>query len=336
MKNRILSVLALLAVVLIVFSGCRKGDPYDVPTAAFSNPDDYVTTGVVSTLPRIFVGNGELTIFLSVTDQIGNPLTGLNQYNFMVEMINDNGVQLIDNFVLNSTGGTGTPSNIAAALTLDFSGSMHVDSADIPNMRNAVNTFIDLKGSSDLLEIIKFDHNVQTVQTFTNDTGLLHTAVNDDTSFTFGGSTAFYNACLTGVYDADDTVSNLTGYLPAVVGFTDGKNNQWPIQPDTLVQTALTAQVPVYTVAYGSFTGSNAPDTAALQFLADTTGGRYFFTPTSAGLQTLYQYINGQLTNMYVITFPFGSKDNATIKVTTSYTCGNGPFKSSASKMIWY
>jgi hypothetical protein len=203
-------------------------------------------------------------------------------------------------------------------------------------MRAAVNTFIDLKGSSDLMEIIKFDHVVQTVQTFTNDTGLLHTAVNDDTSFTFGGSTAFYRSCLYGVVDADDTVSNLTGYLPAVVGFTDGKNNQAPIQPDTLIQAALVAQVPVYTVAYGSFTGQNNPDTAALQYLADTTGGRYFFTPNSAGLQTLYQYINGQLTNIYVINFPFGSKENATIKVTTSYTGGNGPFKSSASKMIWY
>lgn len=336
MKNRILTIVTLLAVVLVVFSGCQKGTQIDDPDAPFSNPDDFTTTEVVSTLPRIEVTNGEIMIFLSVTDQIGNPLIGLNRHNFMVEMINDNGAQLIDNFVLNSSGGTGTPSTIAAALTMDFSGSMHVDSADIPNMRAAVNAFIDLKSSSDLLEIIKFDHVVQTVQTFTNDTGLLHTAVNDDTSFTFGGATAFYRACLFGVEDADDTVSNLTGVLPAVVGFTDGKNNQWPQQPDTLVQTALQAQVPVYTVAYGSFTGSNAPDTAALQFLADTTGGRYFFTPNSAGLQTLYQYINGQLTNVYVITFPFGSKENATIKVTTNYVCGNGALKAAASKMIWY
>jgi hypothetical protein len=195
----------------VVFSGCQKGTQIDDPTAPFSNPDDFTTTEVVSTLPRIIVDNGEIMIFLSVTDQIGNPLIGLNQHNFMVEMINDNGAQLIDNFVLNSSGGAGTPSTIAAALTLDFSGSMHVDSADIPNMRAAVNAFIDLKSSSDLLEIIKFDHVVQTVQTFTNDTGLLHTAVNDDTSFTFGGATAFYQACLTGVVDADDTVSNLTG-----------------------------------------------------------------------------------------------------------------------------
>lgn len=335
MKNRVLTIMMLLAAVLVVFSGCQKGDPYE-PNAPFSNPDDFSTTKVVSTLPRIEVNNGELKIYLSVTDQTGNPLIGLNQHNFMVEMINDNGTQLIDNIILNSTGGQGTPSNIAAAHTMDFSGSMHVDSMDIPNMRSAVNSFVDLKASTDILEIIKFDHNVQVVQTFTADTGLLHTAINDDTTFTFGGYTAFYAACLAGVFDANDTVTNLTGVLPAVIGFTDGKNNQAPIQPDTLINAALQMQIPVYTVAYGSFTGQNAPDTAALQFLADTTGGRYFFTPNSAGLQTLYHYINGQLTNVYIITFPFGNKENATIKVTTSYTGGNGNMKATASKMIWY
>jgi len=334
MKTRILGIALFAAMLVVVISGCRK-DPMD-PKKPYENLSDVTTTQVVSTLPRIEVSNGNLTIFLSVTDQIGYPIVGLNKLNFEVAMINDAGVQVIDDILLSSTGGPGTLHNVAGALTLDYSGSMHVDSMDIPNMEAAVHAFIDLKSTPDIMEIIKHDHVVQLMQAFTSDSALLHAAVDDDTTYTFGGSTAFYHACMNGLVDTHDTITGLTGWLPAVIGFTDGKNNQMPIQPDTLVSLALQYQIPIYTVAYGSFTGQNAPDTAALQFLADTTGGRYFFTPTSAGLQTLYQYINGQLTNAYVITFPFGNKANATIKVTTTYKCGNGTLKSTASKMIWY
>lgn len=322
----------ILLTFLISFAfifGCVD-DPSN-PRKPYENKNDFTTQKVVSTLPRIEVTNGEIMIFLSVTDQIGNPIIGLNRLNFQVSMDDD----IIDNNLLNSTGGTGTPHNISTALTLDYSGSMHVDSADIPNMENAVHTFINLKGTSDIMEVIKHDHVVQLIQPFTSNGILLNAAV-DDTTYTFGGATAFYQACLNGLVDTHDTIATLTGWLPSVVGFTDGKNNQQPIQPDTLISLALQYQIPLYTVAYGSFAGQNAPDTAALQFLADTTGGRYFFTPTSAGLQTLYQYINGQLTNAYVITFPFGNKENATIKVTTTYKCGNGTLTSTASKMIWY
>lgn len=334
MKVRISAIALFTALLLMVIAGCRKDDME--PKEPFENLQDKVTTEVVSTLPRIEVANGNLTIFLSVTDQKGLPIIGLNKLNFEVQMINDAGVQVIDGIVLNSTGGTGTPHNIAAALTMDYSGSMFWDTLDVPNMKSAVHSFIDLKSTSDILEILKFDHNVHVMQSFTSDTGLLHFAVNDDTSFQFMGSTAFYQACMDGLMDTHDTIIGLTGWFPAVIGFTDGKNNQAPLQPDTLVNLALQYQIPIYTVAYGSFTGQNNPDTVALQFLADTTGGRYFFTPNSAGLQTLYQYINGQLTNAYVISFPFGSKANATIRVKTTYKCGNGTMTSSAEKKIWY
>jgi len=231
---------------------------------------------------------------------------------------------------LQSSGGPGIAQNFAAALTMDYSGSMHWDTLDIPAMESAVKYFIHLKDYYDAMEIIKFDHNIYHASPFTTDTNVLLNAV--DSSFAVGGSTAFYQAVLDGLDDANTVVSNLTYLLPAVLGFTDGVNNQPPLSPDTVINVALTNQIPVYTIGYNDLAGY--ADTATLHMIADTTGGRFFWCPSPNDLQQLYQYVNGQLTSVYVIEFPFTVVGSNPVKfrVTTKYETAQGPMYSVAIK----
>jgi hypothetical protein len=68
--------------------------------------------------------------------------------------------------------------------------------------------------------------------------------------------------------------------------------------------------------------------------IANSTGGRYYYAPTSAQIQDLFQTISGQLSNLYVLTWDLntGSGKTVTIKITTTYTGGNGTFTSISEK----
>lgn len=283
--------------------------------------------GIDVTIPRILHQDGKITMFISVTDRKGNPIKDVNSGHIFIDAIRDGQTTRISGFNLESTPGTPTP--IAASLTMDYSGSMYFDSAFVPAMEDAVRTFISLKSLTDKLEIIKFDNTVHVVQPFTADTVLLFAAV--DSVLSLGGATAFYQACLEGMANADAEVATTPGVLPALLGFTDGVNNRPPHDPITVIDTSLSLQIPVYTIGFGG-TPTYAPDTATLRHIADTTGGRYFYTPNPTEINQLYQYINGQLGSTVVVGFPWGSKNNAIIRVTVNY---HG-YVGTAEKMIFY
>lgn len=331
-KLLVLFLLAGFAATLLTTS-CKKEKGDLQVIEPFVNYSDSKTTSIESNIPRIIIRQGRLFLYLSVTDQKENPIIGLNKLNFTVEKVQDgNTVPIQDIEVFG--GGTGTAADIGAALSLDYSGSMYYDSTDVPNMEAAVKYFINNKGINDFCELIKFSTNVHVVTPFTTNDSLLLAGV-DDTTYSLKQATAFYQSCLVGLNDAETLSTTYPALLPAVIGFTDGVNNIAPLDPDSVVNAALSKQIPVYTIGYGNY-AAYPPDTTTLQYIADSTGGRFYWAPTTADLQQLYQYINGQLTNVYVVSFPFGSKDNALIRVKTTYECANGVFSTTSQKMIYY
>lgn len=314
MRKAFLLISAVVLSGFILMTGCQKDDNTPVKV-----------DGIDVTIPRILLKDGKITMFVSVTDLKGNAIKDMSKANMKVEVVKDGQTTVISGYNLYSS--TSTPTPISAALTMDYSGSMYWDTVSIPAMEDAVKTFISMKGLTDQLEIIKFSNAVHVVQTFTADTLLLYSAV--DSLLNLGGSTAFYASCMTALNDAAGSVSSTVGVLPAVVGFTDGVNNVAPYDPLTVITQALQLQIPIYTVGYGAF---NYIDSTTLQLMADTTGGRYYYAPDPTDLQQLYQYINGQLTGSMVVGFPWGSKANATIRVTVSYQ----GYTAKAEKMIYY
>lgn len=332
--KKLLGLFLLIGIGLtLTMTSCKKDKGELFVFEPFVNYSDGKTTAIESNMPRVVMRQGNLMVYLSITDQKQEPIIGLNRFNFKVEKVQGGIATEIDELEVMG-GGTGSASDIGAAITLDYSGSMYYDSTDVPNMEMAVKYFINNKGTNDYCELIKFSTDVYVVTPFTTNDSLLLAGV-DDSTYQLKQATAFYQSCLQGLADADSLATVYPSLLPAIIGFTDGVNNINPQDPDTVVADALSKQIPVYTIGYGNY-ASYPPDTTTLKYIADTTGGRFYWTPNTADLQQLYQYVNGQLTNVYVIVFPFGSKDNALIRVTTTYECANGTFTSVAQKMIYY
>jgi hypothetical protein len=322
-------VLFILAGFLILSEGCQKDD--DKPKKkAYSNMRDDSTTAIQVSIPRIELGPGRSTlinVFLSVTDQDGNPFTEFTKYNFKITEVceGETDTTLVASITFNKIDVEGY--NIAAAMTMDYSGSM--ETWDIENMEIAARQFVRMKEDIDYCEIIKFSDYYDVVQSFTSDTALLIQAID---SYYYSGYTAFCDAVYTGINDAAYFIQSQTTYVPAVLGFTDGwDNNSYTADYYTCVQTSIDKQVPVYTIGYGD------ADSVNLKYLAENTGGRYFYTPNSSDLVNLYDLISGQLKNLYKVTWEYDNPGcmKVWVYVTASYTCANGTFIAQANKYFY-
>ncbi len=317
----------LLVVLVTTLLSCSSDDSNNAqPEAAFTDPNDNVTTSLETTIPRLEISqsNNQLVAMLSVTNQKGEPIEQFTLGNYEIKIsVNGEDLQTIsqNQVTLSEFDNTNTDP-LAVATTMDYSGSMSYK--NIADMEAALKNFISLKSSSDLMSVIKFGSTIKEVQGFTADNVLLETAV--DANSGIGGSTAFYSACDLGLEEVD----KLSSVLPLVIGFTDGYDNNSSISLADLILKSKSLNVPVYTVGFGN------ADRVGLKLLADETGGRFFYAPTSEDVSNLYEVINQQLRKLYILEWPinYASGTTLTIEITTNYTSANGPFTDVSTKTI--
>ncbi len=210
-----------VAGIILLLSTCKKDE--DNSDKAFKNMNDDSTTAIDVTIPRIEVGQGRattITVFLSVTDQNGNPFKEFNQYNFNIKQVCDGftDTAVIASITFTKAQAEGYQS--AAAMVMDYSGSM--SGGDKKDMEKAAKQFVYLKEDQDYCEIIKFDDLYEVTLPFSSDLDQLLAAIDSDYG---GGSTAFYDATFKGIQDAADFVATNFGLIPSVLAFTDGKEN---------------------------------------------------------------------------------------------------------------
>ncbi len=322
MKKIIITLSAVFFMIAIVFTSCKKDEYLQVPLTGFD------VTSINTKILRIVENpQGGVNLFVSVTDQKDRPIENLSVKDFYMEMIDANGVIT----PIKAIGPLSLPSLIITALTMDYSGSMYTDTIAVPSMENAISSFITMKNPYDQCEILKFSTTVQTTVPLTSNPQLLFAGL-ADTTFAGHGSTALYRAIIQGMNDVNTLASNNPTYLPSVIGFTDGKNNQTPLTLDSLLLTSITKQIPVFTVGYGV-----NPDTTSLKTIADSTGGSFFWSPNAAGLTQLFQTVNGQLTSSSIITVPGPpSKGKITYRVTATYKSPNGIYEDTDQKYFYY
>ena len=98
----------------------------------------------------------------------------------------------------------------------------------------------------------------------------------------------------------------------AIVLLSDGKSTRGENDPLTVARRARRARVPIYTVALGTQSGvlertdpqggvirePVPPDTATLQEIARSTGGRYFATADAGRLESIYSNLGTRLATM--------------------------------------
>lgn len=316
------STVLVLSSFLMMIHSCTKDE--FIPNIQ----EDHTTTSIRASIPRI-VPNGKngINVFVTVSNQTGEAIKGLTNKNFSFELIDGSGQAQ----TLSPSGPGKLPSLIISALALDYSGSMYTDTFSVPAMESAAATFINLKNPYDQIELIKFSKDIQVTVPLTDNLALLLAGL-DDTTFVGKSSTALYAALQTGLDNITGLAATNPTYLPSIIGFTDGKNNQPPHHPDSLVFNSILNQVPIYAIGYGS-----SPDTMLLKSISNQTGGQFFWSPYGSDMQTVYQHVNGQLTNTTIIPLPAPqSKGKVTIRCTVRYNAVAGKLKAIAEKDYYY
>ena len=272
----------------------KSSDP-DAPTYAMNllgTKEDVTTVNVkinqIEACPR-----ANAKVYVSVTDQGGYPIPGLVKANFT--LAEDGGPAAIPvdaDFVNNVV-------TLSVALLMDYSYSITQEPDNARDMQRAATNFINQLGASDEAEIIKYATTVNVTQSFTNNLGLLTTAI-ATTPNLGGGETALFDAL-------DQAIANISTRgktRRAIVIITDGKDDDGtghPLSSATLASVIADANasgVPVFTVGLGN------ADAGTLQTLANDTGGTYSDSTTSDNLETIYEQLADLLfTNQYILTY---------------------------------
>ena len=234
---------------------------------------------------------GLATIYVSVTDQGGFPVVGLDASAFSITEASTPktiaSAMHIDDTV-----------TLSVALLMDYSGSVTGEPDNVTDMGNAAINFVNDLRANDEAEIIKYGTSIEVSQTFTSNVSDLITAIQATPNV--GVHTALYDA----VMKAVDDLSLRTKNRKAIIVITDGRDDDGSGNPmsvnslNDVIANASTNGVPVFTIGLGS------ADAAILQQLADETGGTYSDSTTSDNLATIYRQLSDILfTDQYVLTY---------------------------------
>ncbi len=222
--------------------------------------------------------------YVTVTDAVGNHITGLTEADFSVR---EDGV----NQQFTVLERTGAATNITVALVIDTSGSM--SGQRMTDAKDAAKGFISELQPGDRAAVIEFNFSSKVVQGFTGDKDLLIQAVD---SLVASGATALYQS----IIDTSALLLNEFGTKSMIV-LADGDNNRSPSDINLPIAAANNAGVSVYSIGFHISEGSSAEKT--LQEISDSTGGRYYRGVTADELSSIYNEIAGTLRNHYEITY---------------------------------
>jgi uncharacterized protein YegL len=322
--------LVALAGLGLALAGCFKSptDPFNGGTGSHSsagagnitdNTADHTTTSISAVASQV-TSKG---VYCSIANQTGSAISSsvLSGANFQVTY---NGKTIPAGSITLSTA-SGNGQAISSSLVLDYSGSMYTGT-EIADLEAGATAFVNNMSATDRGEIIKFDTSIVVMQPFTNNAAALRAAIADDTSHTFGGSTALFDAIWQGIQDT----STQSGQK-AVVTFTDGYENSSLIvtSESDLISRAKSHGIPIFTIGLGS------ADTVTLQDISQQTNGRFYSAPTTAQLAAIYQQIAQIFSNTVIISWPsFTYVSGATINLTVTYVCATGTYTSTTSIVL--
>lgn len=245
----------------------------------------------------------EITVYVSVTDGYGNPVTGLIQQNFQLE---EQGKKLGFVFIGPEEQLTG----ITTVLIIDRSGSMKAESK-IEGAKLAARSFVGLMSANDKAAVVVFDDQVQIVEHLTSNKSLLTSRID---KIVAGGDTALYDAAVKGAEILETTQGRKAAIL-----LTDGlDNSSWHSRTDA-IQKAKECGFSLFTIGLGR----TDIDRGTLEELAKETGGRMFLAPSAAELTGVYKLISEQIMKEYRLVYqsprPVEDGTRRPVKVTLSF-----------------
>ena len=246
---------------------------------------------------------GEITAYVSVTDQGGYPVVGLAKEDFFItEIYEDGPSQSPETNAVSPVSDSDTVS--AIALVMDYSKSITDLPHSLNDMEEAVISFIDKMGGNDWAEIIRFAEDLE-VTPFMQDKNALKNAVKEPfDEDEYGIHTSFFDAVVKAVEDIQVKVQELqnngNNVRKAVVVITDGDDNRSNEDLDGAIVYARENDVPVFTVGLGD--DFLRPED--LEKISDWTGGQYYEAILANNLKTVYQQLADLLyEKQYIVTY---------------------------------
>ena len=229
-----------------------------------------------------------VTAYVSVTDQGGFPVTGLQASNFSVTQE----TRSLPVLSLSYVDIAYKP--IAVAAALDFSKSLTDQPVAFADMKSGFSAFFGSMRAGDAGEVVKFGSEVEVTQTFTTDKAALNAAIS--APFDKGATTRLYDAT---IQATNDTALTSLDNRKALIVATDGADTGSTRTLIEATSNAVSKGLPVFTIGIGA--SVNEP---VLEQLATTTGGIYYKANTSQNLATIYQQLSSILfKNQYVLRF---------------------------------
>ena len=231
--------------------------------------------------------------YVTVVDQLGNPVTTLNDLLFTLTERQNSTDFPVNNFSVDFTN-----ENLSISIVMDYSQSMF-DSGVVIDMQDAVVEFINQLAANDEAEIIKFNETVSVVSVpqFTSDKDKLTIAI--DSAFPPKSVSELYRATIKGI---DDVAARPAMNRKAVIVITDGRNNSFfpNITLDTVIADAIAKDVPIFTIGLGA-----GIDVADLTDLANRSGGIFYQSiDATSDLTAIYQQLAQTLIkNQFVFTY---------------------------------
>ncbi|MBE7536714.1 MAG: VWA domain-containing protein [Anaerolineales bacterium] len=250
----------------------------------------------------------DVTAYVSVADSTGNPIKDLAADAFTLA---EDSQQVT---VLSADLAPDAPINLV--LLLDTSGSM--SGSGIEAAKTAASNFIAGLGNNDRVAVVTFDNDIKTRIDFTTD----HRAARDELGLidaTRGAGTCLYDAA----YQAVQMTATVPSGRRAVVLFTDGVDEKADggtcsiHTADDVIRLATESgtRTPLYTLGLGS-----KVDQKSLQRLAQDTGGRFFYSPNTNQLDTIFVRLSDTLRSQYAIKYQSTAGPGShTLAVTAKY-----------------
>ncbi len=257
-----------------------------------------------------------VTIDVTVTDQQGNYVTGLQKEDF--ELLEDGQPVPIEVF---QTTHKFEDSPLALVFAIDLSGSLSTNETRLS--RQSIGEFISRLDRRSLSGLIGFNNQVKVLEGITHNQQKLVKKLQSIKEY--GGSTR--------IYDAVDRAITMLRKAPAyrdnrrlrkvIVVVTDGFDSASVIDKQELVRRAQDAGVTIYSVTLPSYSpqlSSNSnqkrvPTLLDISRITDLTGGKDF-TVEADNYREVYNAIAQEIASGYLIAF-YPSRNAATAQTHT-------------------
>ncbi len=229
--------------------------------------------------PDVRISSSLVLIPVSVSDQLGRPVAGLEKKHFKI--IDNKETQTISTFSMDD-------GPVALGLVFDTSSSM---SRNLSAARRAAALFVGMANPGDQFLLVEFDSAPRMTVPLTEDLAHIKYELTFNQS---RGSTAMID----GVYMAMNEIKKSKAERKALILVSDGDDNNSRYTPGELKTVLQESEVLIYSV--GMFGGDPTfTNPGLMRGISEETGGRMFVA--NSGLPDIAAKISIDLRNRYLI-----------------------------------